>query len=284
MNEVQRLRQELKQRRVAVSNKINRIARNTGAKVAGSEFDPRRRAGIEKNYNKAQLQRHLAELNQFMHRGNQFVGGDGGSPIRRSTWNVTARRNQEVVSAAKAHMDAMTNIPAPLMGQVNPGERGQTIGESRAMMSTRGQATVKGPYSMELLSPGQVAGERAAQILSNNFLKQLKSNYLPAKIGEGRDNLKKALNIMGEESLVDKVDDLSDDAFDVLWFGSAFAEITFMKYDIEQARAAGTSKEKWQDKMVDNAFDDIGTFLQWASDLDGGTQAKGKTAKPKRKK
>lgn len=284
MSNLDDLRAQLRKRRAAVTNKIGRIRRKAGAELANTEFDPRRKVGSEKRYNRSQLEAHLRQLNEFMSRGNQFVGGESGAPIRRGTWNTLQRLNAEVRAAQENHAGRMDNLPAPLLGDVNKGERGATIGETRALLHPKADGGVKGPYAPIDFGTSTIPGERAAKAITESLRKQLRSSYLPGKINQGRENLKKALRVMGEETLVQRVDELSDNAFDALWFGSAFAEITFMKYDVEQARAAGTSKERWQDRVVDNAYDDIGRFLEWATELDNDGNGKGSPERPNKRR
>lgn len=271
-DEVKRLRAEIAKRRKDASNKINRIQKTTGAKLSGSEFDPRRQPGVENRMRSPErMKQYLSDLNDFMRRNNQFVAGTRGAPLPRGEYALYRKRATEARTAGMAHMAAMAGIETP---------GGVTIEASKAMLHPKADGGVKGPYSMDVLDPSQIPSLKALRENSRNVLKQLSSAYLPRKINEGRENLNKALTIMGEYGLIDRVNSLSDNAFDVMWFGSAFAEITFMKYDIEKERAAGTSKENWQNKVVDNAFDDISEFLDWATDLDNpGETTQGRKGK-----
>lgn len=259
MSEVERLRNELRKRRQAVSNKINRIKKQNGANVAGSEFDPRRRSGIEKSYNRRQLETHISELNDFMRRGNQFVALRGGKPAPLGEWNVYKRRERWQEQARVAHDVVMGDLPTP---------SGMNVRQNRAMVPETAGSANYGPYRKFNRVPGEIESLGALRKLSSDMLNKAKLDYLPSKIKQGRENIKTALTILGDTESSDRIDKMSDYQFDAFWFGTNIAESVFMKYGLEKNRAADpTRKESWQDKAVDDAVDELGVFLDWAESL-----------------
>lgn len=258
VSEVERLRQEIKRRRSAVTNKIARTKRVNGASVAGSEFDPRRDHNAIKRYNGAQLRRYLGELNSFMSRSNQFVAGDRGAPLPRNMVRELERKVNNFKTAGDKHMESIGDV------MVTP--IGRTVSEfySDRTKNRRG-ATVNTPYGATIKSATGITSVKALKEIMAQVDKMNSKSFMPDKIAQGRHNLIKALSMMGRDADIAEVNELTDYQFDVLWFGSPFAEIVFTNYDVHQERIAGTRKERWQDKVISDNAILIPEFLEWAS-------------------
>lgn len=253
MSDVQRLRAELKKKRAAVGQKINRIKKQTGANVAGTEFDPRRKAGLENRYNARQLRAHIAELNNFMQRGNQFVAGVKGAPLPRGQFLRYKRLEAMYEQARLAHDASVGNVMT---------STGMTVAQNKAMIPEAAGSAVYGPYRKFDREPSDIKDAGALQKLIGDMRNRASTGFLTAKISQGRENLEKVLTILGNHDMADKIDSLSDYQFDVFWFGNpAVAESIFMQYGIEKERAAGTRKERWQDKVVESAANELGPIL-----------------------
>ena len=258
MSEVERLRNEVKRRRQAVGNKIARTRRVSGANVAGSEFDPRRDPEVIKRYNTPQLRRYLADLNGFMARKNQFAAGDGGAPLPRNEVRVYEAKVDRFRNAGQRHMDTIgKQFIRPIGVTVE-----QFYGDRT---KNRRLATVNTPYGSAVKSVKGITSHKALKELEKKIDEMNSENFLGEKLAQGRRNVRKALDIMGRQEDIATIDTLSDYQFDVLWFGSPFAEIVFSNYDIIQERAAGTRKERWQDKVISDNAVLIPEFLEWAS-------------------
>lgn len=255
MSDAKAIRAEVKKRLKAVQAKIRRTERNTGARVGGSEFDPRRRAGIENNYNAKQLSNYLVQLNDFMRRGNQFVGGHRGAPLPRGQVSYLMSQQEQIKALKEARDSAMNQLQTPA---------GMSVTQHTAMTPRMGGHSDFGVYPDMNVSPKDIASAGALKKLTRQMINILKGDRVEKVINEGRDNLIKALEYMGEDEFVDAVEDLSDYQFDALWFGTNMAESTFLKYQQLKERAAGTRKEAWQDKVVDTAYAENKSLLDWA--------------------
>jgi hypothetical protein len=254
-DEAKRLRAEVQRRIKSVNSKIARTKRTSGANIEGTQFDPRRKSGIEQRYNAKQLKGYLENLNSFMRRSNQFVAGVKGAPIERGKFNLYKQTEAEINRAAELHAASVGHLETPT---------GFTVQQSKNLVVESYASPVYGPYRKYDREPGQIKDASALEELTNDLNKKLRSDYLGEKISEGRENLEKALTAMGENELQQGVDRLSDYQFDALWFGTNFAEATFLKYQAEKDRLAGTRKEKWQDRMIDSAYSELGSLLDWA--------------------
>jgi hypothetical protein len=256
MSDLDRLRAELKKKRQAVTNKINRVKKSTGAVVAGTELDPRRKVGAEKSYNKRQLETHIEQLNDFMRRGNQFVALKGGAPATKGEAYVYERRKAAQQEAKASYEAVMSKIDTP---------SGFTALQNVQNTVQGPNQTVRGPYSMKVSELSEITSRTALQKLSESLVSQIKPNYLNKAIGSGRDNLNTALKLMGMEEEVTRLDALTDHQFDAFWFGTNIAESVFMKYHTEQDRVANpTKKETWQEVEARENVEELGNYISWA--------------------
>lgn len=260
-DDAKRLRAEVQRKLKSVNNKIKRTQRTNGANISGTEFDPRRRSGIEKNYNAKQLNSYLAKLNDFMRRTNQFVSGARGAPIPRGKFNAYKKLEQEYSAAGAAHEASVGSLQLPE-------EYGDlTVRQHKGIAPESHGSAVYGPYRKYDRAAKDIKDAGALDKLSDNLKKMLKSSYLQGQISAGREQLERALTVMGEGEMIARVNELSDYQFDALWFGTEFAENVFDRYDLLKEREDGTSKERYQDSAVESQLDDLDGLLQWASEL-----------------
>jgi hypothetical protein len=259
MSDLDSLRNELKKKRQAVTNKINRVKKSTGANVAGSDLDPRRKAGVEKTYNRRQLEAHIAQLNDFMRRGNQFVALKGGAPATKAEVYVFERRKALQAQAKAGYEAVMSKIDTP---------SGLTALQNKQQGLQTANETVHGPYRVVDLQPSQISSRSALQKISDSMVKQVMPGYLDRAIGAGRENLLTALKLMGDEDEVARVEALSPFQFDAFWFGTNIAESVFMTYHAEKDRVANpTKKETWQEREASDNAKELGTYISWAETL-----------------
>lgn len=254
MSDVNNLRDEARKRQKAVAAKIARIKKTTGADVNGSEFDPRRDASLIKRYNARQLNTYIGELNNFMRRPNQFVGGVKGAPIPRGQYLRYKQAEAEYEKARLAHDESVGSVVTPT---------GMTVRQNKAAIPETTGSAVYGPYRKFDRNASDFTSANAVELLRKDLLNRATPDFLSSKIQQGRGNLKKVLIILGEYEYVDRIDKLTDYQFDLLWYGTTVAESVFMQYGIEKERAAGTRKERWQDKVVESAAGELGDVLEW---------------------
>lgn len=257
MTDAKRLRAEVEKKIKAVNNKIARTKRTTGANIAGSEFDPRRRKGVERNYNAKQLSTYLAQLNDFMRRPNQFVAGTHGAPLPRGYFLGVYKKNEAAVEANRiARDETIGAITTPI---------GWTISEFQQLAKTGG-ASRYGPHQAFNRSPSDIKDFASLQKLNKQMLKRLKTDYIPSEIAKGKSSVMQVAEYLGDENIASEIGNLSDYQFDLIWFGTTFAARLFMYYELEKERAEATYKERNQDKVIESQFAGIGELIQWAKD------------------
>ena len=254
-NEVQRLREEVQRRIKSANAKIARTQKSTGANLSGTEFDPRRRTGIEKTYNRAQLTKYLGELNSFMRRSNQFVGGRKGQPIPRGQFNLIKAQLEQVSQLKQQREAQMSQVKTPV---------GFTVAQKESTAPRMGGHSRYSVYPEYDIEPGDINGVKGLNEFKGKLAKILKQSHVEEVINQGRSNLIQALEYLDEDDMVSEIESLSDYQFDVLWFGTNMAEAAFMRYEFAKEREGGTRKEKWQDKVVDTVFKDVSNLIEWA--------------------
>lgn len=258
MSDAKRIRDELKKRIKAVNNKISRIQKTTGANVGGTQFDPRRKNGIENRYNVKQLQNYMAELNDFMRRGNQFVSGRRGAPLPRGEVELMRARQARAEAARQAHDAAIGGLVTPM---------GMPYREASEAVAVTAGASKYGPYVVYNFRPEDITSYESLVKLSNKILKQTNANYLSQHLRIDQQNAVKALEYSGEKELADQIRDLNDYQFDAFWNGTNSAELIFLKYKEDKATEKGSSKERWQARVANEQFSDVVGFADWAGNL-----------------
>lgn len=280
MSDLNGLREEYRRKRANAGSKISRIKSNTGAEIAGSNYDPRRSPGVEKRYNRAQLNAAIRQLDNFNSRSVQFigVGNNLSTPVKRTTWNVYKRREAENNRLADQHDASMANLQRP--------GRDSNLGQIRAQRSQSTQgSSVYGPYQRFNRSPRNFESERGLEVMSNNMLSKLTEKFFNKKINQGRENIKTVLELMGESAQAELIDNLSDYQFDVLWHGDPDTiDRLFMRYDVEQAKAKGENPKRWQEEASNGAIDEFVELFEWVeSDVPTTAQTQSRPTRSSKK-
>jgi hypothetical protein len=272
LNEQDRLRKEIAKAHKSVTNKINRTKRQTGANVAGSEFDPRKRVGSENRMRStSNMREYLANLKGFMSPANQFISGQNGAPLRKGYFLNIYKKNEQAVEAVRNQRDkAMGDLQTPT---------GLNIRQQTTSIPQAGGSAVHGPYKSFDRQASDIKSMEALEKLNADMVKRLKPNYLSGQIGKGRDNIETVADYLGQSDILDGytdddgkyqpgINDLSDDEFDKLWFGTNFADRLFLYYELSKERLDGTHKERKQDRIIETQFEGIGGLIRWAKDPD----------------
>lgn len=257
MSDVNSLRAEAKRRRAAATAKAARVRRTTGANIAGTEYDPRKPHAAVNRMNSVQLRAYINKLNAFTSRGTQFVGLHGGAPVTRQEWNSFAVKQATIESMESAHDADIGRYKA--MGS------DETVGQARARLHPTAQGGRRGPLNSTSFSPSDINGASALNRLDARLKKVMSPGYMQAQLKQGRSNVTEAFKQMGELSLIEKLHELSDYQFDVLWYGTRFAEVTFARYESEKERMEGNQKEKAQNRAANEQFELARDFLDWAA-------------------
>jgi hypothetical protein len=267
--ESERLKKEIDKAYKAVSNKINRTERTKGAKVGGSEFDPRRDPSAHNRMRSPERMReYLGELKTFMNRSNQFVAGQGGAPLRAGYFNKiykpTERRLDDLQNRRD---DNLSGVKSPT---------GFAIKDLATALPKAGGHGRFGPYKRFDREASDIASQSAMEKLTAQLKDQMRPEYLGEKLSEERERLQKVLDYLGDSeraseigdnlSLEVKVHQMDDDAFDLFWFGTNVASGIFLFYELEKERNEGNFKERRQDRVIEQKFHEAIPAADWAID------------------
>lgn len=266
-SELDALREEVKRRRKAATNKISRMRRAKGVDIGGTDLDPRRDIKVIKRYNRTQLANYLKEINHFQSREVGFVAGVGGTPLPKSAWEHYKQIERQYNAVGAKHNDSVGDFFIPTAGMTIR-QRDATLRADR--LQAQGD-TVNRPFSTLNRSPNNINGVNALNKLAKDLQKKLDRNFLPKEIKKARKQAKAMFNIIGGDEFAKSVDKLTDAQFDVVWNYTDLARKSSIIYAIIQGKAAG-----WQSSVIEDQSSDIGELLTWASTLPSNQTRKGK--------
>lgn len=249
------LRALVKRRHVAVTKKVSRIKRTSGALISGTSFDPRTPASEIKGMSESQLRNHLVGLNSFLARGNQFSSGNRGVPLPRDRAKVLINERGKALNLGQERENKIGKYPLP---GVPKGDIENTVGSQRAQRGQRMSGMAGEPFPLTPTDLKKISGADALEKLIRQAEQQSSPGYLKRAIKGHREEMDKALEIMGETDLRNQIMEFSDFQFDVMWGTGGFAEEVFSKYDIFKKQARGEEIDS------DSESVNIGEFLEWA--------------------
>lgn len=256
MSDLDRLRDEVRKRRGAVTGKIARIRRNTGVDIAGKADDPRKPLDVVKRYNTRQLRSYLAKLNAFQSRSIGFVAGAAGVPIPKSKWSEYKKLEAKYNATAVAHEARIADTFIP--------SKGITIRQAQSMIHpTAVGDVVNKPYAP--------VDRRSSHVKDINALirdMQRKNNqkFLPGEIKKSRGQLNDMLTSTGNVGLIGTAKKLTAHQFDTLWNYTNFATLVSLMYEMVKLTSTST-KDGWQNRVAEGAEDDIRELFEWANQL-----------------
>ena len=258
MSELAGLRAEVARLRTGVTKKVSRIKRNNGAVLSGSGFDPRRAPHREAKYTRRQLETYKRELEGFLSRKSQFVGLSGGTPVTRSKWeqykSLEAKHNATVNEGFQKVADIQLSTGEPISSRMK-----RSTPDHRHMRS----AQVNALYDPITRNPEQVNGLKGLDKLIAQYMDRVgNKNWRQEKIATGRRVFEAMADRIGNEELADKMAELTDEQFDVLWNYTDFPremsldyqhmkmmnekrDVPFMRQVAESASAGYAEKIKW---------------------------------------
>lgn len=264
---------EAVKRERAASRKINRIRNANGAKVGGTEFDPRANdLNLLRTMNGRELRSHIIRLNKFINRGTQFVAGVGGSPISRDRWQVYAGLQESFNAKARAHEE-------PLSGIQLPGQSG-TIGSRNELMQPDNPRLANSTFRTFQpvhRQPFMVTDAKSLEKLIGSMRDKNSRKYFAEAISRKLNSAKALLRGSQLEEFIPELENMSVEQLDLLLNYSTFGDIAADRF------ASGTDEEITRDehdrdyelrngvdsRAADNR-DDMERVIQWAKDKVGG--------------
>ena len=112
-DDLESIRADIARLRKLATKKISRIKRAKDAPLSGTQFDPRRTPKAEKRYTKRQAEVYRQELQGFLSRSNQYVGGANGYVMRKQQWDAYKKLEQQYNSRVNQKFDRVAGIQLP---------------------------------------------------------------------------------------------------------------------------------------------------------------------------
>lgn len=256
--ELEELRNEVRARHRAATNKVSRLRRR-GVELAGTNYDVRRDLSKIKTYNAAQLKAYRDRLNSFTARTNGFVPGDSGVPLPSAKWREYKRLEQQY--------NRIGNREYAKVGETFLPQPGVKVRDRRSMLaqSALGGA-VQSPYQEINRNNRGITSEAALDKITEQMRTKTSRDYLPGEIAKAREQFTEMLKTIGNSEYINAAKNLSDDQFDTLWNYTSFATEVSSDYEIMKLKARG-EQERAHEKIHKDNTDVINDLLSWASSL-----------------
>lgn len=267
MDDLGSLRAEVARLRRATTRKVSRLKQRSGAQVSGTEFDPRRKPHVEGRYTQRQLATYRDQLQGFLSRKNQFVGGASGVPIPRSEWDRYKTAEKAYNAKVNEHFQRVADIelPAPI-----PHTRGETLGSRMERMTPSHRhlrnEVVNSPYDPLERSPRSVVSRDKLAKLIESLEAKMAPDYDERQAEASRDQFRRMADEIGDAELKDRVDKLSDEQFDVLWNYTSFPWDLSLDYEVHRLLHEGKDRPFLRE-AAENARKGFERLITWAGKL-----------------
>ena len=210
------LRADVKRLHTLSTKKISRIKNTSqggGAVVSGSSHDPRRSLSDVNSMSRSELLSYRRGLNSFLSRQNQFVGGARGAPIPRTKWANYKAAEQRFNGRMKDIFNRYKDIKLP---------SGETVAEEMAKKTPDGHKSSRKRPSVLSYNPIDRNVENIYQEKNLDRLIDLMNDrndplWDKERLETARDQMNQIADRIGEGSLKDEINALTDDQFFVLW-------------------------------------------------------------------
>jgi hypothetical protein len=253
------LRSLARRREIAAQRKVARIKRNTGAIVAGTEFDPRRAKGSIDRYNSQQLKAYVAKLDSFVSRKTQFEGGYRGAPISRTQWREYKRYERD-------YAQQVDNFYAKYADRVLPNN--QTVASymkqthiPQAMFKT--DPAVNSLYKAHTREASAMTGNDMVAKFAQQMKKKAQSGIECARKSSKRAATKMVREV--DKQLYSKIKKMSNEQFDLLWNYSPFgAELALSYHSQQKDLVDEDSKLGWLESVMRDTLTTANVYADWA--------------------
>ena len=261
MDDLNSLRLEVERLRRAATRKVSRVKARTGARVSGTEFDPRRAPQQHKRYTRKQLETYQSELQSFLSRRNQFVPDASKRPIPRAEWQAYKRREKAYKDVAGKVYEQVKDVELP---------SGETIAQRLAKMDVLHKhmhnPTVNTIFDPHERNPGDVVSRKALDKLTRDLDRKSKPRNIKTMVRQAREQFGKMMSVVNAPELTRAVEGLSHDQFIALWNHTNFASAIAMSYDSAK-KMLSPKEESWGHEKVRQQTNDAMELITWAKGL-----------------
>lgn len=218
-------------RHKAVTKKISRINKTSGAKVSGSGYDPRKPLSVVRNYNSRELAVYTKKLDAFVDRKVQFVPDARSRPMPIKDWKSYKASEAVVNNINQAKYSKVRKIKLP---------NGFTVEQQLSMTDTI-HPQMQNPASDSSHRPTNRKSRTAASLqklheLEMNMKKRATPKYQADKLATSRESLKTMLESVDPTGAIQaRVSKMSNKQFELLWnYSGTFANSISLSYVLLQ--------------------------------------------------
>lgn len=260
------LMREVRRRHRSATSKVSRL-RSRGIELGGTDNDVRRDLSRVKNYNVAQLESYLSDLNSFNSRSTGFVEGYNGAALDANMF----RRLKD----AEAQVNARRLRYQEQIGDTFIPSAGMTIRQRRAMTET----AMPTAFGKSANDPLPQTNYRAADITSQNGLEKilnritgkLSPGHFPKVMKAARVSIRKLTDELGAPELGDKLLSLTNHQLDIAWNWSGLAEALSRPY---HSKIIGAANMNGFEDIVEDSLSEAKDLFEWAKTLPRTNKAK----------
>lgn len=263
--ELERLRAEARRKHRSATRKISRLRRAADVELTGTQFDPRRSPKAIGRYNATQLKAYINQLETFNNRQTQFVRGARGSVITSAAWRQFQSAARKVSARNKREFGKIADVELP---------NGVTI-RQRVAMTTPKHPTmgtnlaVNRPFEEIRKSPRGIMGDKGAIALAREMESRLGERWFSNRISNDRSSLSKMVAVMNRPEILQQIDNLSDQQFNILWNYTGFADLLGVSYQSITDAMAGKDEPYFRE-AAEQSLRDVRELIEWAGTLNMG--------------
>lgn len=259
-----------------------------GIRIRNTDENPHAKPADIRAMSPRELRAHEKRLDQFRSRKNQYVRGQDGQPIRRSTWEhyqALESANNAIAIAIESAIGSMTL----------PGSD-TTVETLLALRERLPQSTNKQERIYQKINRGasSIEGQKAAEELVAQMKRKQSTEYVQDVVERRLNSIRAALTYSGNIDMVDRINKLSLPQQQALVEYSNFGEIAALNINSPKYSSDGNIRDDWEEEDVDGTdtqdpdeiHNNLARILKWVKDVNAvaGAAAPGRVKRARKRK
>lgn len=262
-DDLESIRADIARLRNLATKKISRLKVKRDAPIAGTNYDPRREPKKEKRYTLRQAKAYKAELEGFLSRRNQFVGGAKGFVMKKTQWDAYKKLEKQYNDKVNSSFAKVAGIQLP---------QGETIASRMARRTPphpqMAYEAFHSPYNPPVRSPKAVQSDKALRKLMDKMAEKANPRYQKESIEKNRHQFLGMADRLGDDALAEKVKKLTDAQFNILWNFSEMPYDMSLWYETQKLIEDGNTKHPLVTSgAAESAKREYAKLIEWAGKL-----------------
>ena len=264
-DELRAARDEARRLQRRVNQKKSRLTKQKGVDFSRSDnrqYDPSVSTERINRYTLKQVQAANERMRTFLSRQTQYYGDSRGRVLPPDM--VRQFKKEERGYLARQGREFM-KIADVLAYKGDPNQTVYDVWKQRTPSVGLSHAANTNPLT---LTPKRMQSITNAKSLET-LLADITKRNTPEWFAEQREKHREQADIMlrraGHEFEADRVADLDDEHFDLLWGDHRFAEGASMAYQRAQKELQVNTPKEWYDQRIEDSISDIDEVITWAA-------------------